>query len=190
MERDKDGIDPENGVFLAIPACEPILNDPNFEVEPTHSRRYFDKTGENSFLARTLKTSDTIEAWCSLYNRITADRPMKDEGLTLLSLQSGLDGYPQVCHGGLVATVLDEVCSILVSECRWSQNLSPENVTADLRITFVKPVKTPGVVLVKARVTDVQKGKKYYVKAAMVDLEGVVRARAEGLFICVGLQKL
>lgn len=190
MERDKDGIDSENGVFLAIPACQSLLNDPDFIVEPTHSRRYFPQTGENSFLARTLKTGDTIEAWCSLYNRVTADRPMKNEVRTLLSLKQGLDGYPQICHGGLVATVLDEICSILVAECRWSQDLSPENVTADLRITFLKPVKTPGVVVVKAKVSDIQKSKKYFVKAELTDLEGVVRARAEGLFICVGLQKL
>jgi acyl-coenzyme A thioesterase PaaI-like protein len=190
MEKDKTHIDPEKDVFLANPACRSILEDPNFVVEPTHSRRYFPKTGENRFLAHTLKTNDTIEAWCSLYNRVTSARPMKDEVRTLFSLKGGLDGYPHICHGGLVATVLDEVCSMLVSECRWSQNQSPENVTASLTITYVKPVVTPGVVLVNAKVTDIQKSKKYFAKAELVDLEGVVRARAEGLFICVGLQKL
>jgi acyl-coenzyme A thioesterase PaaI-like protein len=109
---------------------------------------------------------------------------------TLFLLNEGLNGYPRVCHGGLVAAILDEVASMLVSECRWSQGLPAENVTADLRLTFVKPVFVPGAVLVNAKVTDIQKTKKYFVKAELVDSEGDLRAKAEGLFICVGREKL
>jgi acyl-coenzyme A thioesterase PaaI-like protein len=190
MEGKDMSADSEDAAFRNIPWCRSILEDPKFAVEPTHSRKYSPETGENSFLARTLKTNDTIEAWCSLYRRPTADRKTKDEVNTLFLLNEGLNGYPRVCHGGLVAAILDEVASMLVSECRWSQGLPAENVTADLRLTFVKPVFVPGAVLVNAKVTDIQKTKKYFVKAELVDSEGDLRAKAEGLFICVGREKL
>lgn len=183
-------VDAEDAAFHNIPWCRSILGDPAFAMEPTHSRKYQKATGENKFLAHTLKTDDTIKAWCSLYRRPTANRPTKDEVYTLFLLNEGLNGYPRVCHGGLTATILDEVSSMLVSECRWSQDLPAENVTADLRIGFLKPVFVPGAVLVKAKVTDVQKTKKYFVKAELVDSNGDLRAKAEGLFICVGKEKL
>ena len=31
-----------------------------------------------------------------------------------LLVGDGLNGYPQICHGGFVATMLDEVCGILI----------------------------------------------------------------------------
>lgn len=180
----------EQGVFLHIPWCRSILENPKFAVESTHSRILFTDTGENTFLADTLKTRDTIEAWCSVYRKPTPDRPSKDEVRTLLSLNGGLNGYPRICHGGLVATVLDEVSSILVSECLRSQRLPPENVTADLRIQYMKPVLIPDKVVVKARITDVQKVKKYFVSAELVDSTGDVRAKADGLFIRTSFEKL
>ena len=180
----------EQDVFLQVPWCRSILEDPEFAVESTHSRILFPDTGENTFLADTLKTKDTIEGWCSVYRKPTQSRPSKDEVRTLLSLNGGLNGYPRICHGGLVATVLDEVSSILVSECLHSQNLPPENVTADLRIRYLKPVLIPGIVVVKAKVTDIQKVKKYFVQAELVDADGDVRAKADGLFIRTNLEKL
>lgn len=184
------GGETEQEVFQQVPWCRSILEDPEYTVEATHSRVLFKQTGENTFLADTLKTKNTIEGWCSVYRKPTPSRPMKDEVRTLLSLNAGLNGYPRICHGGLVATVLDEVSSILVAECLYSQNLPPDNVTADLRIRFMKPVLIPGIVMVKAKVTDVQKVKKYFVEAELVDADGDVRAKANGLFIRTNVQKL
>ncbi|EXJ92883.1 hypothetical protein A1O3_01437 [Capronia epimyces CBS 606.96] len=131
---------------------------------------------------------------------------LKSEVRTLLSLRPGLDGYPGICHGGIVATLLDEVMSVLVSECRRSQGpegLSPglgfkqgpgtntdtDNVTADLHITYLKPVPTPAVVLCWAKIRAIQ-GRKYFVDGAIVNENTVMLARAEGLFIGVKKEKL
>lgn len=181
----------EHEIFSKLPWCHTIMEDPEFVAEPPWSRFYVAETEENKLLARTLKTSDTIEGWYSLYRRpTTSNGSLKDEVKVLLALRPGLNGYPRVCHGGITATVLDEIMSILVAVCRESQGLPPDNVTADLRIKYVKPVPTPAVVLVKAKIGGIQKGRKYFVGAEMVDDQGRLLTSAEGLFISVQKEKL
>ena len=34
--------------------------------------------------------------------------------MTLLDLGNGMNGHPNVCHGGFVATMLDEILGVLV----------------------------------------------------------------------------
>lgn len=176
-------------IFASIPWCQKILQDPNFELQSTMSRIYTPDTRNNELLARTLKNDNTIRGWISLYNRPTKSHPIQDEVRTLMSLDQGLNGYPRVIHGGITATILDEVQSVLVAVCRESEGLPSDNVTADLRITYVKPILLPKVVLIKARVTE-RKGRKYFAKAEIVDEKGVVLARGEGLFVIVQREKL
>jgi uncharacterized protein (TIGR00369 family) len=181
----------EKEIFSALAWCRAIMADADFAEEPTSSRFYHVDTGENRLLANTLNTKDTIEAWYSLYRRPNkSTRRIKDEVRVFLALREGLNGYPRVCHGGITATVLDEVMSILVSVCRESQNLSLENVTAELNIKYLRPVPLPSVVLVRAKVQDIQKDKKYYVDAIMEDAAGTVLTRAKGLFIQVPRERL
>ncbi len=176
-------------VFEKIPWCRAILEDGDYAAEPTASRIYKPQTNEDALLARTLKTSDTIRGWVSLYRRPQPSSPLKDEVRTIVSLAPGLDGYPGVCHGGIVATLLDEVLSLLVAVCRRSQGLLPDNVTADLHLTYVKPVPTPAVLLVRGKVREI-KGRKHYADGEIVDGEGRVLAKADGLFISVQKEKL
>jgi thioesterase superfamily protein 4 len=32
----------------------------------------------------------------------------------VMELGDGLNGYPSICHGGFVATMLDEICGVLI----------------------------------------------------------------------------
>ncbi|KEF57150.1 uncharacterized protein A1O9_07340 [Exophiala aquamarina CBS 119918] len=181
----------EESLFRRIPWCLSTLSDSGFAIEPTLTRTLDPTTGENALLARTLNNHDTIEGWCSLYRRpALSARNAKDECRTLLALRAGLDGYPGVCHGGITATVLDEIMSILVAVCRESQGLAPDNLTADLRVRYLRPVPTPLVVLVTAKIRDIQKDKKYFVDAELVDENGVVLAKGEGLFIHKSVERL
>lgn len=185
------GVKTEEELFREIPWCRPTLEDASFAIEPTITRHPQRNTSENHLLALTLNNTSTIEGWCSLYRRpSTSARNAKDEVRTLLALRGGLDGYGGVCHGGITATVLDEVMSLLVAVCRESQGLSPDNLTADLRVKYLRPVLTPSVVLVTAKVRDVQKARKYYVDAEVMDQDGVVLAKGEGLFIHKPIESL
>ena len=180
---------PEVEVFQSIPWCQSFLQDPNYEIESTSSRIYKHNTREDALLAETLKTDDTIKGWVSLYRRPTESQPLKDEVRALLSLSPGLNGYPRVCHGGIVATILDEVLSILVSVCRRAQGRHGDNVTAYLKMTHVKPEPTPGVLLVKGKIHKIER-RKNFANAEIVNEQGVVLAKAEGLFVSVQREKL
>ncbi|KAK5229920.1 hypothetical protein LTR72_001454 [Exophiala xenobiotica] len=179
----------EVDVFQSIPWCQSLLQDPDYEIEPTASRIYKHNTREDALLAETLKTDDTIKGWVSLYRRPTQSQPLKDEVRTLLSLSPGLNGYPRVCHGGIVATILDEVLSILVSVCRRAQGQHGDNVTAYLNVTYVKPVPTPGVLLVKGKIHKIER-RKNFADGEIVNEQGVVLAKAEGLFVTNASKKL
>ncbi|EHY60576.1 hypothetical protein ABEF92_002739 [Exophiala dermatitidis] len=194
----------EVSVFSSIPWCQRILSDPEWRVEQCTSRVLKPQTREDALLSQSLKSNDTIKGWVSLYKRpqnttanstntnptTTTPPNLTTEVLTLLSLQPGLNGYPGVCHGGIVATILDEVMSILVTRCRTSQGVRGDNVTADLHLTYVKPVPTPAVVLCRAKINDI-KGRKYFVDGQIVDGEsGTVLAKADALFITVQKEKL
>jgi uncharacterized protein (TIGR00369 family) len=182
-------VEVEVDVFRSIPWCQSLLQDPDYEIEPTASRIYKQNTREDALLAETLKTDDTIKGWVSLYRRPTPSQPLKDEVRTLLSLSPGLNGYPRVCHGGIVATILDEVLSILVSVCRRAQGQHGDNVTAYLNVTYVKPVPTPGVLLVKGKIHKIER-RKNFANGEIVNEQGVVLAKAEGLFVSVHREKL
>jgi thioesterase superfamily protein 4 len=44
-----------------------------------------------------------------------ADNAMAYQNIvTILELGDGLNGYPSICHGGFVATTMDEVCGVLI----------------------------------------------------------------------------
>lgn len=57
-----------------------------------------------------------------------------------------------------------------------------EAVTAYLNVTFLKPVKTPGTVLVSARFNEVI-GRKHFLAATVKDGSGEVLSKAEALWI-------
>lgn len=65
----------------------------------------------------------------------------------------------------------------------------PSYVTAYLNTTYLRPVRTPGTILVVARTTRVE-GRKIWVEASMEDGTGEKLAKAEALFVEVNKSKL
>jgi thioesterase superfamily protein 4 len=98
----------------SIPWAAALINDPKWTPATTASR--FPKpSGEDSFFAETLATERTIRALLTL-------RPVKEEEgdqayteiVEMIDLGDGLNGFPQIALGGFVATMLDEVCGVLI----------------------------------------------------------------------------
>lgn len=182
---------PDRDVFQTIPWCDKILNDPSLVLVPTTSRRYKEATTEDAFFGRTLNTAETIDACVSLYRRPTPPGSSRiDEVLTLLSLGSGLNGWPKVCHGGAVATIVDEVMGVLLSVNRHhgDAQFRGTTMTAYLNVKYLKAVATPQVVLVKAKFQQV-KGRKRFVESTVMNGEGDVLAEGSALFVDVREQK-
>lgn len=178
---------PDPKYFQSIPWCAKLLEEPNIVITPALSREYKEST-EDALFAETLKSDDTIRAFLSFYKQpATAEVARIDEIHTLLSLGYRVNGYPHLCHGGIVATILDEVMGSLLSVNKALGHIKGSSVTAYLNVTYLKPVATPQTVLVTARLRDVKR-QKYYVEALVKDSCGVVLAKAEALWI--GLKEL
>jgi hypothetical protein len=98
----------------SIPWVARLLNDPKLTLTRTGSRLP-KASGEDSFFAETLATDRTIRTCLTLRTKEEADdeQPYK-EIVTIVEIGDGLNGFPQVIHGGMAATLLDEVCGVLI----------------------------------------------------------------------------
>ena len=79
---------------------------------------------------------------------------------------------------------MDEVMGMLLSVNKDLEGaiVREATVTASLNVTFIKPVKTPGTVLVTAKFKDIT-GRKYFIVSSVRDANGVVLAKAEALWV-------
>jgi len=89
------------------------LNNPQYVLIPTPSRRPTQST-EDALLAETLKTKATIPAMTTLYKRPAKGRTLIDEACVLEALEHGINGYPNVAHGGLLGFIIDESMGTLL----------------------------------------------------------------------------
>jgi len=167
--------------FTSLPWCAQLIMDSAFVPMKTPSRTPKPST-EDSLFGQTLQTKETIRACLSFHKRPSGTTTTKcDAGVRevrmLLSLGSGVNGHPHTCHGGLVATMLDEVLGLMVS---FHQVRS--TFTAFLNVEFKKPVPTPGIVLCRAWVTRAE-GRKIWARGTIEDGRGNVYATSESLFV-------
>ncbi|CAK7567945.1 MAG: hypothetical protein SEPTF4163_005923 [Sporothrix epigloea] len=235
----------EIAYFMSIPWCRAHLKpaesrppgsaaSPVVHIVQPHSRRKgrpvpnangtftgSTETHSNVF-ATTLHTLDTIGAYIVFYeepllspdSHLTYRAPVL-ELKALLRLGPGLNGHRGVAHGGIVATILDDVLGLLIplNQRRANHNrrvgaeapLSPVSakftapeaaaaasakidkgfVTGYLNTTYIRPVRTPAQVLVTARYTRIEGTRKFYVEGAIWDNKSQVLAKAECLFIAL-----
>jgi acyl-coenzyme A thioesterase PaaI-like protein len=175
-------MEPDQAYFQAIPWCAELLRNPEFIITATDSRQYKEST-EDALFGKTLKTDDTIRACLTFYKRPASGAPARiEEANTLLSLDYGVNGWPHVAHGGMVATIMDEAMGTLTTLNRPLGFISGPIVTASLNITYLKPVATPQIVLVSVRLREVQ-GRKYFIDSMVRDGTGTVLAKAEAVWV-------
>ncbi|TVY84826.1 Verlamelin biosynthesis protein B [Lachnellula suecica] len=169
--------------FQSIPWCSPLLKDPAFVVTPTFSRQPKVST-EDSLIAETFQTSKTIPFCLSLYRAPASGTTWISEVVTLMSLGTGLNGGPALLHGGVIATLMDDVIGTLltVNKDANAMPISSTTVTASLNVSYLRSVPTPGTVLVVARCREVN-GRKYQMEAEVRDGKGTVLAKADSLWI-------
>lgn len=86
-------------------------------------------------------------------------------------------GYPDVAHGGIVASALDECMAWAATRA-----LGLMCVTGKLTIRYLQPTPPKNGLEVRARVTKANK-RLAYAEAVLVDREGVAYARGEGSFM-------
>lgn len=177
--------------FRKILWCANLINDPAWTPCNTSSRQAKGST-EDSFFAETLRSDRTIRKLLSMHRKAVAEgSPAIQEVRTLMDLGNGVNGHPDICHGGFVATMLDEVIGVLLTlnlgisqgqKHGESVNEPMRSFTAYLKVNYKKPLRTPGVVLCTAKFERSERNKTWVV-GTVEDGQGTVFATGEALFV-------
>jgi acyl-coenzyme A thioesterase PaaI-like protein len=181
------------------------LDDPNYDPIVTAARVAITDR-EDEFVGRTLQTDETVKNWLALVSTVAFPPPgapasVKDdrnykrgaqtpEVLMLFNLQSGVNGFRDTAHGGLLCALMDEALAMVVELYRATASASREELyTANLNVSFRRPVKTPGVVIAKSWL-EKREGRKCIVRGLLEDGEGRACVHVEGLWISARSKRL
>lgn len=168
-----------------------LLEDPSLRTWQ-HSWRGLANShnDQDSFMQNTLSTPETIRDHVILVpvKASSQSYPRIPEVLTIYSLGSSLMGHAMIAHGGLVATLLDEIMGVAInineqSEAEHDPTYKRKSImTLKLDLLYKKPVPAPGLILARA-VLKKAEGRKRYVTATLEDGQGTILTEAEALFL-------
>ncbi|KAJ5232521.1 hypothetical protein N7468_005477 [Penicillium chermesinum] len=186
-------LDHDNRAFFeAIPGFDKLLQDESFVTIPTISRQEKTPSTEDTLLWRTLMTPRTFAKSLSQYRQPQSRSDLSvrstavaEELRIFYQLGTDLNGFPDTLHGGIVATLLDDCMGLLLvlrrSESR--EKVDMGCVTAYLNTKFLRPTRTPGPVVVHARLIENKEDRKFKLQAEIRDPQNQVLAAGESLFI-------
>jgi uncharacterized protein (TIGR00369 family) len=98
-------------------------------------------------------------------------------------LSKRFTGPPGYCHGGIIATILDDAMSKL------NKLRDVIAATSELRIEYLKPVPLRTPLRVESR--EVRKsGRRLIHTAAIINQEGKVLARGRGVFVIINAKQV
>lgn len=103
--------------------------------------------------------------------------PDAPEAIILVSIGSGIDGGTNRLHGGVTATLLDQVMGSLIS-----QVYEHTCATSDLSVKYKAAVNTPCILLCRAKLIR-EKGRWIETRGWVEDGRGKVFAVGEGAFV-------
>jgi len=86
------------------------------------------------------------------------------------------EGHPGYLHGGIIATLLDEIMSKSVRARGFTA------MTRHMEVDYVRPVPSGSPLRIEGRVTH-NEGRKHWAEARILSPKGIELARAKGLFI-------
>lgn len=194
--------------FLGIPWIASQINHPDIICTVPDSRIPKSDT-EDSLYAEILKDARTIRSCICFYKKPADNADQVDEVSTAMIVGDGMNGHPAILHGGITATMLDETMGMYLAinynqahtakvKLGEAKEESPKDpfaaFTAELKILYLRPVQTPGNMIVTVRTTK-KEGRKRWLAAELKQCieqsgEVVVCATAESLFIAPRPSKL
>ncbi|KAF2257083.1 hypothetical protein BU26DRAFT_446336 [Trematosphaeria pertusa] len=200
--------------FAPIKWATPYLTSPNWRIR---TRTRGTRSGEDSdrFCRDTMSSYDGVQHWLELYEKPAPGSTTITKSVSLCKFGPGLTGFPLICHGGAIMTIMDEALAfaMVASEAvtaglevaDWAEiiaqdwrdgGLAKEGrateealkgylVTAKLDMKFMKPVLCPGIVGVEVEMLE-NKGHKMKMRGVMKDGEGTPLLQADGLWVRLG----
>jgi acyl-coenzyme A thioesterase PaaI-like protein len=162
------------------------------------------------FTRVSMYANDGVQRWLETYQKPTTPDAPVTRTMSLVKFGPGLIGFPGICHGGAVATIMDEALAFFmianqlekgevdpsdVTQGRWkelheqdkplSEVLKGWYVTAKLDLKFLQPVLCPGLVGIETELVE-EKGRGKKIRAVMKDAKGTPLMQADGLWVKVG----
>lgn len=185
--------DDELEYFRSDALASSTISDPTFKQVGmsrtlTHNGRGHTLTG------KTWNTPDTIAHLVSFYRfaksprdlAIDANPATRPEVRRFYNLGSGLNAHPDLLHGGVISVLLDSSLGGAVGMTMRKIVDTASYFTVQLNVKYVKPVKTPTIVMVRAWVTKIEgDGRKVWAEGCVESGEKgeLIHAKAEGLWV-------
>lgn len=172
--------------FKSIPWCARLLeNDESLVVRVSPNRTVLPGL-ENQFVASTINSKGTISDWLLFYEKPGTETSGIETLNALIGLGHGVTGFPGSLHGGMVSVIFDEVAGlhIVLNGHVPGTDLDKSFRTAYINTSFLKPVPTPAVILVRSLIAKVE-GRKHWVQAQIEDGSGQTLAKAEVLYVSI-----
>jgi uncharacterized protein (TIGR00369 family) len=88
------------------------------------------------------------------------------------------EGPPGCIHGGIIATMLDEAMS------KANRVRGVTAMTRQMQVEYLSPVKSGAPIRIEGRINR-SEGRKHWAEATIQAEDGVILARATGLFIAI-----
>ncbi|KAI8630216.1 hypothetical protein F5Y19DRAFT_429370 [Xylariaceae sp. FL1651] len=213
--------------FESIPWCAALLQKPGVIIFTPSARLPAGPDGhlpsQDQFFKTTLKTTDAVPEYIGFYqspfsdsakeNLTSPSSPSARQGprffintaSLLIDLRPGVNGFNATAHGGLIASLFDEVMGNLIFMENEVQNEArdrgvplSENIvnlresaifTASMNIKLIKPLITPEVVIATATLNG-KEGRKLFLGYTIKNGDGIEFARGEAVWIAVRKEKL
>ncbi|MFX1236562.1 MAG: PaaI family thioesterase [Promethearchaeota archaeon] len=93
-------------------------------------------------------------------------------------------GFDKIAHGGIIATLLDEISAWTVLS-----NLSSQGVTLNAHIKFHKPVLLGMLIKVEGEIEKFE-GKRVIVRSSVQSIDGTIFAEGKTQFVIPGIKTL
>ena len=117
-----------------------------------------------------------------MHLKFALDRDRK-QFVSHFRLSKRYTGPPGYCHGGIIATVLDDAMSKLN---KWRDVIA---ATSQLRIEYLKPVPLHEPLTVESRELN-KRGRRLTHIAEILDRKGRVLARGRGVFVIINAKRV
>ncbi|KAF2172710.1 hypothetical protein M409DRAFT_16671 [Zasmidium cellare ATCC 36951] len=143
-------------------------------------------------MAKTWNTPETITALLSFYRPSKSPTPSvypqseteRAEVRRFYTFGKDLNAHPDLLHGGVISCLLDSSLGGAVGMALRETAVSNTMFTVQLNVSYKKPVRTPGTVMLRCWVTRVEEdGRKVWAYGVVEGDGGVVHAMAEGMWL-------
>ena len=184
--------------FTNFPFVQPYLNPSSpYKLLPFITRYEKDDPSDR-FFSKTINTHDTVpRALAFMRNPDSSQSSNHDDRDTIdpskgsddaphfvvfYQLESGVNGFINTAHGGIMASLLDEAIGLCAETYRiFVSNEQAPLLTADLQLKYRSPVSTPGVIVIKSWVRR-KEGRKWFLEARVLGENGLLKAEAKSVY--------